>query len=82
MNAILKTKPIAIHTWDWRAQPDWSFITSLFSGKYGKGMHIVEIETNCDEYAIVISKETLIYDEADKHYKAFMNDDSNEWIIT
>lgn len=51
------TKNIAVHTWDWREQPEWESISSKvnefqLNSNLGIGMNYVE--TGCDEHCIVI----------------------------
>lgn len=79
MRCIHKQLPIAVHTWDWKEQPNWHFINSVISnfiGRYGHGIWIEEIETGADEYAIVISKTELGSDEAMAYYRD-AGDDEN-----
>lgn len=59
-------KEIAVHTWDWKAQPEWDAITSLFN-KFNSKVFIKEIETGSDEYAIVLHTEET-KDLVDKAY--------------
>lgn len=46
------TPKARIHTWDWKEQPPWGAIqVSLIEVPLG---NIHEVETNCDEFAIVV----------------------------
>lgn len=59
---IHQTKPIAIESWDWKEQPDFLAISKVvndFQEKYKNGISILEVETGCDEHAIVIGDKTL-----------------------
>ena len=59
---IHKTKPIAIHDWDWREQPDFARISSVandFLERFEHGINIIPVNTGADEYAIVIGDKDL-----------------------
>ncbi len=52
------TKPLAVHTWDWKEQPDWPGITDMLDyirQTYHIDPTITDIETGSDEHAIVIA---------------------------
>lgn len=63
------SKPIAIHSWDWREQPCWDTITDLIENINHQGdLSIVEVETGSDEHAIVIGCKPLLQEDAIRHY--------------
>jgi len=82
MKAIHKSQPLAVHTWDWKTQPEWHFIQSVISnflGRHGYGIYIEEVETGNDEYAIVISKNEIGGTEVYQHYVDAINDETGNW---
>lgn len=48
-----------IITWDWKEQPPWPAVMSALERTYADGPQIFEVETNCDEYSIVVAERTL-----------------------
>ena len=80
---------VAVHTWDWKAQPDWSAIQSMLAqlqAETGRPVQIIEIEdTGCDENAIVICDHLLTGKEAGHYYKTHLewengiDPDSLDW---
>lgn len=48
-------------TWDWRGQPDLDDLRQLL---LGFGVHLTEVDTGSDEYAIVLSAVPLSDAEA------------------
>lgn len=68
---IHKTKPLAIHEWDWKAQPDMQSIADVvtdFQEKFHNGVRIIEIETGSDENAVVIGDSSLTEEIAKQAY--------------
>lgn len=55
------SKPIAVHTWDWKEQPDWNSISETLTQFHeiaGKSS-IHYIESGSDEHAIVIAADNI-----------------------
>ena len=50
------TKEIAVHSWDWKEQPEWGAISDLFN-KFNSKVFIQYIETGSDEHVIVLHTE-------------------------
>lgn len=61
-----------IITWDWKAQPPWGAVLKSLARTYTDGPTIFEVDTNADEYAIVVAERTLGQAAAqtwyDEHY--------------
>lgn len=68
---IHKNKPLAVHTWDWKEQPDMQSIADVITGfqeKFSNGIRIIKVETNADDYAIVIGDGSLTDELAKQTY--------------
>jgi hypothetical protein len=67
-----KTKPLAIHDWDWKQQPDFEdigIVINDFQERFNNGIKIIEVDTGCDGYAIVIGDKTLTEEMAKQAYQ-------------
>lgn len=65
------TKPLAVHTWDWKDAPDFTAINKVvndFLARFNNGICLLEVNTNSDEYAVVIGDKTLTQEQADAAY--------------
>lgn len=55
---IHKRLPIAISSWGWKDSPDWSEIQKavdrINKDSFKDGIYFYDIETGCDEYAVLI----------------------------
>lgn len=50
------TRPIAVHTWDWKEQPNWEAINETVNKLSEQGtIQFQYVETGSDEHCIVIS---------------------------
>lgn len=56
-------KPI-VFWWDWREQPSWEGIAKAV--RTNPGWDIYEVDTRCDEYAIVIGPLGMSEDQVQK----------------
>lgn len=74
---IHKTQPIAVHTWDYKAQPNWDKIIQVIDSitKLNQRVKIIEVDTGCDEYAIVIGDSNLTKETAEQAYQHMYDDD-------
>lgn len=46
-------------SWDWREQPDLERLARMVNDLSGGTVHIAEVDTDSDEYAIVLSDALL-----------------------
>lgn len=44
-----------VMSWDWREQPDMAFLAGLVHSLSGGRVNITKVDTDSDQYAIVIS---------------------------
>lgn len=51
-------------TWDWRERIDIERLAAVILERSGGTIHITDVDTGSDEYAIVISAQQLTQDEA------------------
>jgi hypothetical protein len=60
-----------VHTYDWRAQPDWAAITDAVEAvlSHNAGLRIHYVETGRDEHAIVIGTSDVTEGEASTYYQ-------------
>lgn len=56
-------------TWGWREQPDLDRLARIITDLSGGTVHLVQVETGSDEYAIVLSDRALTKDEVDEAYR-------------
>ena len=73
MVSIHETKPLAILTWDWKEQINCDSLTWVINeviarNKNAQSLNILSVETNADEFAIVIGDKNLTIDEAKRAY--------------
>lgn len=61
---------VRVHTWDWRSQPDLDAIADDIREMSGGTLHLTEVNTGNDEYAIVLSLRELTAGEARYVYDA------------
>lgn len=57
-------------SWDWRAQPDLQQLARDLLRVSGGTVHLAEVDTGGDEYAIVLSSSPLSNAEAQAVYEA------------
>lgn len=57
-------------TWDWREQPDLPELARKLFAVSGGTVHLREIDTGSDEYAIVLASEPITAAQATDAYKA------------
>jgi hypothetical protein len=57
-------------TWDWRQQPDLARLARILLEVSGGTVHLAEVDTGSDEYAIVLSGRFLSEAEVDAAYRA------------
>jgi hypothetical protein len=71
--------PISLITWDWKEQPNWDYVLKAIdkAQSFNAGVKIFEIETNSDEYAIIIGTSNVSKSEADRYYRN--QDDFFNW---
>ncbi|UOR07194.1 hypothetical protein MUN82_08865 [Hymenobacter aerilatus] len=65
------TKPLAVHTWDWKDAPDFEAINKVvndFLARFGNGISLLEVSTGSDEYAVVIGDKDLTQEQANDAY--------------
>lgn len=48
-----------ILSWDWKGQPDLVWLARIIADLSGSAVHLAEVVTGSDEYAIVLSDEVL-----------------------
>ncbi len=59
-------------SWDWRGQPDLDRLARIVHDVSGGLVHLQQVDTGSDEYAIVVADRPLSPAEADSHYRADM----------
>lgn len=66
-------KNIAVHTWDWKEQPDWDSISAIINEfqESGEEIAIENIDTGSDEYAVVLSTKDIPKDLVDQAYQQY-----------
>lgn len=72
-----KDKTLAVHRWDWKAQPNWDKIIKAitdFQSRFGT-VQICEVETGADENCIVLGSAFLTQDLANSAYSESYNGD-------
>jgi hypothetical protein len=73
--------PVAVHVWDWKAQPNWSAIQEMLAqlqNETGRKIQIIEVEdTGCDENAVVLCDESLTTKEARHYYDVHLEWEEN-----
>lgn len=55
-------------SWDWREQPDLDALAGIIRDLSGLRVHLTQVDTGSDEYAIVLSDQQLSKDEAAQVY--------------
>jgi PIN domain nuclease of toxin-antitoxin system len=55
-------------SWDWRGQPNLDRLTAVITDLSGGTVHLAQVETGSDEYAIVLSDTPLSTVEAAEVY--------------
>jgi hypothetical protein len=55
-------------SWDWREQPDLDRLAQIVRDLSGLRVHLTQVDTGSDEYAIVLSDQQLSEDEAAQVY--------------
>lgn len=61
-------------SWDWREQPDINDLKKIITELSGGSLHVEEIDTDSDEYAIAFSTEPLSKESAKEAYLSRWNE--------
>jgi hypothetical protein len=60
---------VEVLSWDWKAQPSLDRFARIISDLSGGNVHLAQVNTGSDEYAVVLSDEPLNKDEAVEVYR-------------
>jgi hypothetical protein len=63
---------VRVLSWDWRQQPDLDRLAQILLEISDGRVHLHQVDTGSDEYAIVLSDRPLTRTEADSCYRAEM----------
>lgn len=58
-----------ILSWDWREQPDMEQFGKVVEELSGGRVHLHEVNTGSDQYAVVLTDENLPFAEVDAVYR-------------
>lgn len=66
-------------TWDWRAQPDLTRLAELIHQLSGGTVHMREVETSDDEFAVVVANRPQSGLELEHYWAEYRHHGTEEW---
>ncbi len=63
-----------ILSWDWREQPDLDELAKALREVSGGSVHLHQVETGSDQYAIILSDRALRPNEVDTYWERVDDD--------